>query len=467
MKKSKIRKVYVAYDWDPDIEEEYLSAILVIGEKEMDTSLQAVPDYYLKLNPVKKLKFQDKLYKILVDLKKVSVIEKFPIEVDTSQARLQIEKYGHIFDSIYDFSRIVKGFLPLICSIEGIGYFFLAGVSFGSLSSVIAQNIKSSKAATELNRFKLLLSATILGLNIAVGAKNFSFNMDALTTQVYSIQRHALLGKVENPFSDGNVMVTDKDAAVNLLMDAFALNPLLDEEDRKVASSLRQYFLDNPYLDYEKIYDRYSSFGILDFSYKGDRVSAAYSRPNNLVFNYVDKDGKTAEQYRSDLCHELIHVTGNLDCAFLNEGMTSLLNSEYVNDFQATDGYYDQLLITKCLCEIIGPDKMLEAYLTDNMNIIKEELLKLNPDVYCYEQLLKEMDTYHRKHFKRDDYDYISNSRSKFINALLPYLENVPSENFIRIGEYFQLLNTFDYDAIPKFAYYNHEGFAKENLKIK
>ena len=117
MKKSKIRKVYVAYDWDPDIEEEYLSAILVIGEKEMDTSLQAVPDYYLKLNPVKKLKFQDKLYKILVDLKKVSVIEKFPIEVDTSQARLQIEKYGHIFDSIYDFSRIVKGFLPLICSI--------------------------------------------------------------------------------------------------------------------------------------------------------------------------------------------------------------------------------------------------------------------------------------------------------------------------------------------------------------
>ena len=43
----------------------------------------------------------------------------------------------------------------------------------------------------------------------------------------------------------------------------------------------------------------------------------------------------------------------------------------------------------------------------------------------------------------------------------------MPSENFIRIGEYFQLLNTFDYDAIPKFAYYNHEGFAKENLKIK
>ncbi len=195
---------------------------------------------------------------------------------------------------------------------------------------------------------------------------------------------------------------------------------------------------------------------------------ARYDSFNNIIYQY-NNDGKekSFEDYRSDLGHELVHATGNLESTFLNEGMTTIISSEYIDDFSLDrSGYYDHVLITRCLCEIIGADKMLEAYSQDNMDIIRDELLKLNSDIRYYEQFIEVMDNYQQA-LTSEDFDYMFSSKPKFIQALAPYLENIPEENLARIGEYFQLLNTFDYDAVPKVAYYNHEALTKKESKTK
>ena len=115
-------------------------------------------------------------------------------------------------------------------------------------------------------------------------------------------------------------MITDKDAAVNLLMGAFDLNPFIEEEDVKIASSLKQYFLDNPYLDYERIYDCYLSLDIVDRPLMNEstfgKISAQYNCSTNRIYNNIEGNEKSFEDYRDDLEHELVHVTGYLECSF-------------------------------------------------------------------------------------------------------------------------------------------------------
>lgn len=470
MKNSKIDNVYVEYGWDPESEEKFLSTILV--EKSSGNFCLSVPNYYLKLSPKKKLKFQDKLSKNLKQLE--GQVEKAKIIVDTEEGRRKIEQYEQEnlrSTNSYDFIVFAEMVFPFIYpSHAGVFSYLLSVNSLLQGTNLIQRNIDLPKCKT-FNRMKVILSAFLLSLNVSFGIKNFSANMDVMAGQVHSLQQDLLLGRVENPFSDGNEMITDKDAAVNLLMGAFDLNPFIEEEDVKIASSLKQYFLDNPYLNYERIYDRYLSLDIVDLPMKSEtttiKTTAQYNPTENEVYNYVEEGGKSFKDYRDHLEHELVHMTGSFECSFLNEGMTTLLTSEYMNDFSLEGmAYYDHVLITKCLCEMIGSDKMLEAYSTCQMDIVKTELLKLNSDASCYEELIAVMNDYHQALMK-ENVDYVASSKPKFIQALLPYLENVPEESLARIGEYFQLLNTFDYDAVPRFAYYNYEGLAKEELKSK
>ncbi|MDE5586770.1 MAG: hypothetical protein K2I72_00170 [Bacilli bacterium] len=60
-----------------------------------------------------------------------------------------------------------------------------------------------------------------------------------------------------------------------------------------------------------------------------------------------------------------------------------------MDNFLCTNGYVDELLITKIFCELITPDKMLEAYSKRDMSIIETELLKINPDSNTYHQLME------------------------------------------------------------------------------
>ena len=254
MKKSKFDNVYVEYKRDPISKEEFLSAILV--EKGDSTLYYSVPNYYLKLNSKQKLKFQDKLSEKLKELK--THVGKDKIVINTEDGLRKIEQFEQEqlrFTNTYDLVVFVQMALPFIYPPHaGVLSYLLSVNSLLQGATLIQRNRNLPKCKT-FNRLKVALSAFLISLNVSFGIKNFSVNMDVASKQVHSLRRDLLLGRVESPFSDGNEMVTDKDAAVNLLMGAFELNPFIEEEDAKIATSLKQYFLDNPYLDYERIYD--------------------------------------------------------------------------------------------------------------------------------------------------------------------------------------------------------------------
>lgn len=114
------------------------------------------------------------------------------------------------------------------------------------------------------------------------------------------------------------------------------------------------------------------------------------------------------------------HVSGSFECSFFNEGMNILLTFEYMDNFSLLrTAYYDYVLITKCLCEIVGSDKMLDAYSTCQMDIVKTELLKLNSDASCYEELVMVINDYHQA-LMNENVDHVASSKPKFIQALLP-----------------------------------------------
>ena len=180
-------------------------------------------------------------------------------------------------------------------------------------------------------------------------------------------------------------------------MEAFQLNPFLDDKDLEIALSMEKYIENNPYLDYEKLYETFASFGMIHTDYDNNRFAGTTIRDLNIITIYDYENLKQDPYYISTLQHEIIHLTGHLDNIVLNEGMTELLQAEYFNDGNAT-GYYEYVTLTKIFCELIGSDKMLEAYSTENMSLIKEEMLKINPSEHDYDSLMNTLQEYGTKY---------------------------------------------------------------------
>ncbi|MDE5586771.1 MAG: hypothetical protein K2I72_00175, partial [Bacilli bacterium] len=225
-------------------------------------------------------------------------------------------------------------FLGAHQTIGGTFFYPIAGTLNATLSAwdnIDRKNISKAEASW-LRKLKLATSMFLLSLNIATGAKNISADLDyvwkaknnfCLQKEIDQVMENKLLilDDLENPFKEDS-MITSSDAATNILMESFNLNPSIDEQDREIALNLRQYIKENPYLDYERLYDDFSSFGIIDTNLKNGDVGA-HCYDDFILF--YDRNNMTDEQYRYYLEHELVHKTGHLDCFTLNEGMTALI----------------------------------------------------------------------------------------------------------------------------------------------
>lgn len=285
-----------------------------------------------------------------------------------------------------------------------------------------------------LRKIKFSFSCLMLSLNIGFSCANLCVNFDALQQDI-KLSRYLdviekqedILIDLDNPFAESQNLVTTTDAEVNLLMEAFGANPLLNDKDLEIALSLQKYLENNPYLDMESLYETFASVGIVRFIYENGNVSGDYSRNLNIVgiYDYLAVD---KEDYCETLQHELVHSTGHLDNYMLDEGMTTLICSEYFSDFKITNAYCDHVLMTKVFCELITSDKMLEAYSKQDMTIIKTEMLKLNPNEEDYEKLLTVMQEYGKRfketeklnNFAVDNKELIH----QMIDLLIPYLQS-------------------------------------------
>lgn len=163
----------------------------------------------------------------------------------------------------------------------------------------------------------------------------------------------------------------------SILLDAVIENENLSESEKEFIYSYKDLLEDNPYLDKANAYNNLKK---LDIKYDenadyGKDVMGVYINTDNEITIIEDTSEKET------ISHEVIHCIYSHKYIkrlprFFNEGTTELLTNEYFskNPFKETKSYPYEVTMVKILCEIVGEDKVLEAYSKEDITIVEEEL---------------------------------------------------------------------------------------------
>lgn len=155
----------------------------------------------------------------------------------------------------------------------------------------------------------------------------------------------------------------------------FALleNQYLTDAEKESLTSYIQYFIDNKYLDYEYIYNNFSTF-FIPFNYKNlfkneNIIGGQY----NSLFNYIIFTSQKGRKI--SISHEIYHAEDkiikfedNSSCIWFIEGLTALLDYEY-NDMLPFS-YKEEVTFCRILCELVGSDVLFETRAKGNINIL-------------------------------------------------------------------------------------------------
>lgn len=167
-----------------------------------------------------------------------------------------------------------------------------------------------------------------------------------------------------------------------VILHAAINNSNLTDEEKNIIYCFADIINDNPYIDKNSAYNSILNVDIfyVDRSDGTNKtIMGEYSFRDDIINIYTESDAIK----RDTLIHELLHCmfTNNRNAyipKFLVEGVTELLVDEYftANPFLEDTSYPFEVSLTKLLCEMVGSDRVLEAYTTGNMGIIKDELRK-------------------------------------------------------------------------------------------
>lgn len=327
-------------------------------------------------------------------------------------------------------------------------------------------------------KLKWVISIFILSLGVTYGAKHLSIDLDAFT-QKFSFQKekdqdfsNSFVNFQDSRSEGQSTFVTVDDAAVNVLMEVLDTNPSINEQDAMIAESLRQYLIESSYFDYEKCYQDFRDLKIMHSNNIDGNYGAISFLDKKVIQTYYSKD-KDPSLYRADLEHELTHFTGFLQCSFLNEGIVSLIVSEYMENFELTNFYYDQIIATKILCELITPEKMLEAYQKRDDSIIQGELLKINSDPSDYYSLLSLFNEYHNEYIvyaERGEVEkFFSFSYEKYNQKFQELFSNYLVSDYISVEQKEHVLAYLSYlgcqTNVTGVVYFNREVDRSDFIK--
>lgn len=281
--------------------------------------------------------------------------------------------------------------------------------------------------------YKFLKKTSIL-VWLTSSITNLSINYDSYTQLIY--KKYALQ---KNPFSNDNndninntITTSNQDInelCSNVLMNAIETNPYLKKEEKDYIKPIKQFFIDNQFLDYEKTYQNLNTFYIHDDIITKLKGWYQYNRKtsDNIIISAQIKQNPLANYQKniniynfdfieSDYIHELFHIIGGFDNNFFNEGMVSLLTKEYffINE-NSDDAYTVQRLVTRIIIEIVGADTVLKAYSTNDFNLIKEKLNEINNNPEETDAFIEYLNKYK---YTEDNVNTILNYIGSYINNL-------------------------------------------------
>lgn len=230
-------------------------------------------------------------------------------------------------------------------------------------------------------------------------------------------------------------------------------NSNLSDEEKAIVYSFADIINDNPYIDSNSAY---SSIGNVDIFYvprpdgTSETILGDFNFNKDIINIYTESDSLKRETQIHELLHCLFTNYRNVNIpVFLAEGVTEILVNEYFtpNPFVEDSSYPYEVALTKLLCEMVGPDRVLEAYTTGNMNVIKDELRKyegtgdattfinasdrvlerlesgreIDPETYNY--MINYLDTYFNNKYSDD------NEKMEIYNYYRGMLAQIPSED--------------------------------------
>ena len=255
------------------------------------------------------------------------------------------------------------------------------------------------------NNTKRLISISLIsfliGQGIAKGVETFfyksnNYNNKLTITEEDKDKLYSLLEE------ETELEITDDNDNI-LVLSGVVDNPNLSESEKETIYKLVDVIKENPYLDKRSAYENLKNLDIVyttkDKDDKSTYTGIYYRNENKIeVFNEEDKN--------DILIHELIHClfTNNNTYKlpeYLVEGVTELLVDEYYSDnpYIEINSYPYQIAATKILCDMVGSNKVLEAYTTGNMGLIEDSLNK-TMDKKETKKFLNNMDTMFKEYNK-------------------------------------------------------------------
>ena len=161
----------------------------------------------------------------------------------------------------------------------------------------------------------------------------------------------------------------------------------LTSDEKKELANFIQYFVDNKYIETDRVYDKLISFTVNenDPSLLDEGIGAAYYEDNSLTF--ADNENR-----KLSLSHELHHAIENekLDYGeyeWFIEGFTSLVTFEYFGNTH--DSKNSEAFLVRSLCEFVDADVLFNVSAKGDINILISALENCGLKSSDIEQLFK------------------------------------------------------------------------------
>lgn len=188
-----------------------------------------------------------------------------------------------------------------------------------------------------------------------------------------------------------NISVEETKKDKYMLLNAILENNSLPEEEKEKVLKIIKKIIDIiPYLEPETSYYSLTNLNIYHIKkpfYEKENIQGRYLyqipinyKINNIYLYYEDKP----ELLEHETIHCLLTNSKNLHFPiFISEGITELLTNECFtqNPYIEDCTYCLEIISLKMLFEIINENIVLKSYITGNINLIYNELEKINPKI--------------------------------------------------------------------------------------
>ena len=250
------------------------------------------------------------------------------------------------------------------------------------------------------------------------------------TYELFPVEVTPILNK--NPFHK-NQSQKEKEDSIKELIEK---NQTMTQKQKQIACTMIPYFIDNPYTDYQFLYERFNTLSVYEANLKDPSINGIYIPFLNTI---LIKENAKDTTFR----HEFIHATSHyLEHSAIEEGFTTILQEEY-GSYQ--DTYSEIATVVRMLIELIGIEPFLKADAQETISVISSELYNIIPDRKKAEKLLqsiKEIDKFTKEKQKNqmtvyqtyydllDEYYQAKYQESIYQNQKMNYYINYLNQNY-------------------------------------